>query len=76
MKLLASLCLLAMTPAALNVAPAQAQSLTMPLCSGDGVVRTVTVPVGPSQLPGHEPPGCCVKGCHSGSSRKRSQRPG
>ena len=74
MKLLAMFCMVAMVPAALNAAPAEAATLTVPLCAGDGVARTISVPLGQSQLPGGDPPGCCVKGCHSGSSRKRGLR--
>lgn len=67
--------MLAMFPATLNTSPAAAAgTLAVPVCTGDGAVRTVNVPVGGSQLPGQEAPGCCVKGCHAGGSRKRGQR--
>ena len=74
MRLLATLCMVAMVPAALNTSPAKAASLSVPLCAGDGLARTVSIPVGQSQLPGTEVPGCCVKGCQSSSLRKRSLR--
>lgn len=74
MKPVVIFALVAMVPAALNTSPAAANGrLTMPLCTGDGLARTITVPVGQARLPGSEPPGCCQKGCHSGS-RKRSRR--
>ncbi len=66
----------ALLPAALNVsAPAAGTSLLVPVCSGDGLTRMVQVPVqGQQQLPGGDRGSCCAKGCHSGSSRKRSLR--
>ena len=65
--------ILALLPAAQNTTPAMAHGrLAAPLCMGDGIARTVSVPLGPSGLPGSEPPGCCTKGCHSGGARKRS----
>ena len=64
--------LVALIPAALNVAPAAAHGLAVPLCTGDGAARQVTVPVPTRDLPGGDQPGCCAKGCHTGS-RKRSQ---
>lgn len=66
--------LVALVPAALNVAaPAAAGGLMMPLCTGDGQVRMVEVPGQPKAPQGGEN-GCCAKGCHSGSSRKRMQK--
>ena len=73
MKPLAIFGIVALLPAALNTTPASAHgALAAPLCTGDGIARTVSVPVAPSGLPGSEPPGCCTKGCHSGGARKRS----
>ncbi|NBC37473.1 hypothetical protein GTZ99_13035 [Novosphingobium sp. FSY-8] len=67
--------LLAMMPAAFNVAPAAARgALTVALCTGDGVARTVQVPSGAQDIPGARVPGCCAKGCHTGQSRKRNRR--
>jgi hypothetical protein len=61
---------MALVPAALNLAPASAHALAMPICSGDGLIRTVTVPIPGNQLPGRDVPGCCAKGCHTGSRKK------
>lgn len=66
--------LVALLPAALNLsAPAAAGPLMMPLCSGDGQVRMVEVPGAPKSPAGSDN-GCCAKGCHSSSSRKRLQK--
>ena len=62
--------LIALLPAALNISPARAGVLAMPVCMGDGLARTVTVPLPASDLPGREQPGCCAKGCHTGSRKK------
>jgi hypothetical protein len=75
MKWLQTFCIVAMVPAALNVMPSPAEGRIMaPLCTGDGVVRSISIPIRrPSDkrgLPNNDPPGCCVKGCQSGS-RKR-----
>ena len=68
--------LAALLPAALNASPGSAAGrLLVPLCSGDGVVRQVSVPLGPMPLPGGDMPGCCAKGCHAGGNRKRSGCP-
>ena len=66
--------LVAMLPAAMNTVPAQAaQMLNLPVCDGSGAVRMVSVPLGGSPLrPTQGDSGCCVKGCHSPSSRKRA----
>lgn len=67
--------IVSLLPAAVNTTPGHAaQSLLASLCTGDGVVRTMQLPVGRTGLPGGEQPGCCAKGCHSGASRKRSSR--
>ncbi len=72
MKLIALFGIVALLPAALNTTPAMGRgTLDVPLCTGDGLARTVTVPVGPAGLPGSDPPGCCAKGCHTGGARKR-----
>ncbi|HWU03331.1 MAG TPA: hypothetical protein VN222_11385 [Novosphingobium sp.] len=77
MKRISLLGLLALVPAALNASPAAARGvLAVPLCAGDGAARTVNVPVGPQDVPGAEQPGCCAKGCQSGSARKRAKRCG
>ena len=70
MKLLQSFCIIAMVPAAFNVAPASANGRIMAaLCTGDGITRSISIPI-QRGIPSNDPPGCCVKGCHS-SSRKR-----
>lgn len=73
MRPLYILALVALVPAAVNPAlAARPGMLAVPLCTGDGSVRTVSVPMRPV-LPGapENGEGCCAKGCHSGSSRKR-----
>lgn len=66
--------LVAMLPAALNLsAPTAAGTLMMPLCSGDGQVRMVEVPGAPKS-PASSDNGCCAKGCHSSSNRKRGAK--
>jgi len=62
--------LAALVPAALNVSPAGVRGLAVPLCTGDGITRTVTVPVSDPGFPTDERPGCCAKGCHTGSRKK------
>lgn len=66
--------IVALVPAALNVAPAAAHGLAVPLCTGDGAARTVTVPVPSRELPGGDQPGCCAKACHTGSRKKGQSR--
>lgn len=62
--------LAALIPAAFAPAPASARGMTMLICSGDGVVRSIELP-----LPGKSDPApCCAKACHSGGSRKKLQR--
>ena len=67
------LALIALIPAAFNVTAATAGTIMVPLCTGDGQVHMVPIPGAP-QLPGENPGSCCVKGCHAGSCRKKSQR--
>ena len=66
--------LIALGPAALNAAPARAGALALPVCTGDGSARTITVPVPTGELPGRDQPGCCAKGCHTGSRKKPQSR--
>ncbi|MCK9543418.1 MAG: hypothetical protein M0R03_15465 [Novosphingobium sp.] len=69
--LLYGLGIVAMLPAALNLgATAQARTLVMPVCTGDGTVHMMRIPLDPAD-PASGQTGCCVKGCHAGSSRKR-----
>lgn len=71
MRLAALFALAALVPAASNAAPVQAV-MTVPLCTGDGQARLITMPLGSSEIPGKEEPGCCVKGCHASGQRKRA----
>ena len=66
--------LVAMIPATLNAAPAAGATMAVPVCTGDGLVHVVRVPVGQPDGPGQGQTGCCVKGCHAGGSRKRLSR--
>ncbi len=68
MNLITRFGLLALVPAAFNVSSAAA--LTVPVCTGDGQVRSMTLPLDGPQLPGGDGAMCCAKGCHAGS-RKR-----
>ncbi|MEN9683883.1 MAG: hypothetical protein RIQ99_1232 [Pseudomonadota bacterium] len=74
MKGLAGFSLIALVPAALGLSvPAAGATLLVPFCTGDGLVHMVQVPVNGQTAPGKDPSGtCCAKGCHGGSSRKRS----
>jgi hypothetical protein len=77
MKIYHLIGLMALMPAALNASPAAAAAaagLAVPLCTGDGVARVINLPLGTQDVPGKQVPGCCVKGCHSGESRKRSKK--
>jgi hypothetical protein len=63
--------LIALIPAMLNLTVVTGgEMIAVQICTGDGSVHTVQVPVGGSG----EPSGkalCCAKGCHNGNSRKR-----
>jgi hypothetical protein len=61
---------IALLPAAFGPITATANSLVAALCTGDGHSRSITIPL-KSGLPGSNDM-CCAKGCHSGSSRKRT----
>ena len=70
---IAAVALAALVPAAFNPAPAAAAgSITVPLCDGT-LGATVTIPLRPGLPPARDGKGCCAKGCHTGSSRKRGQ---
>lgn len=75
MKSPALFALVAMIPAAFNPVPARAggAGIVVALCSGAETGRTVTIPVKPQLPPAQDGNGCCAKGCHSSSSRKRGQ---
>ncbi|MDT9013300.1 hypothetical protein RQP55_07680 [Novosphingobium sp. APW14] len=67
--------LLAILPAALHAAPVMAgDSLLVPICTGDGQTRLVAIPKG-GTTPRRGGEQDCVKGCHAGSSRKRTGAP-
>lgn len=74
-RLLRLFALLAIAPAALHAAPIMAAgSLLVPICTGDGQTRLVAIPKnGNGPRKDGEPD--CVKGCHGGSSRKRTGGP-
>ena len=63
--------LVALIPAMLNLTIATAGgTISVQICTGDGAVHTVQVPVGGSKEQGSKGL-CCAKGCHNGNSRKR-----
>jgi len=67
--------LLAIMPAALHAAPMmRSDNLLVPICTGDGQTRLVEIPKGGS-VPRNGGEQDCVKGCHAGSSRKRTGAP-
>lgn len=64
--------LLAIMPAALHAAPVMASdSLLVPICTGDGQTRLVAIPKG-GNAPRSGDEQDCIKGCHGGTSRKRT----
>ena len=64
--------LVALVPAALNIAVPAHAGITVLVCRGDGVVEAVTLPLGSGLPAPATESGCCAKACHGGSSRKRS----
>lgn len=79
MKKISLFGLIAMVPAVLNVSPALARgvagnAILVPICSGDGVSRSISIPLGPQDIPGKQVPGCCVKGCHSGERKRAAKK--
>lgn len=64
--------LVALIPAMLNLTVVSAgQTIAVRICTGDGLVHTVQMPIGDAGGSGGKVL-CCAKGCHSGSSRKRA----
>lgn len=63
--------LVALFPAAVNAASVPVSGVLVPLCTGDGQVHMVRVPMRSPGAPGGKDTPCCNKGCHAGSSRKR-----
>lgn len=74
-RLIALFGLVALFPAAVGAAPhaAGGQNVAVLLCAGDGIVRSISRPLGHGEVPGAEQPGCCAKGCHNGGARKRGK---
>ncbi|MFM5952769.1 MAG: hypothetical protein ACKOPE_00485 [Novosphingobium sp.] len=69
--------ILTLVPAMLNLSVAAgADTISVAICTGDGQVHTVQVPVGGSDKDGNSGGKglCCAKGCHSGNNRKRLAR--
>ena len=64
----AQFALIALFPAALGTAPVGARAMAMPLCTGNGQVRLVEVPL---EQPGKAPEQCRDKACHGGIQRKQ-----
>lgn len=65
--------LVALLPMALATSPAQAGTMTLMICTGNGPARSIEVPLpGKPLRQGDEP--CCMKGCHSAGNRKKAQR--
>jgi hypothetical protein len=63
--------LIALIPAMLNLTVMTGgEMIAVQICTGDGSVHTVQVPVGDSGEGGGKGL-CCAKGCHNGNSRKR-----
>lgn len=62
--------MVALVPLALNMAVPAQGAVMMPMCIGDGSVVLVPLGAGGSQ-PGKTDNGCCIKGCHAGSNRKK-----
>jgi hypothetical protein len=65
--------MVALIPAMLNLTIAGSSSgmMTVQICTGDGRVHTVEVPLGEGG-DGSTQGLCCAKGCHSGNNRKRA----
>lgn len=71
MRALAHCALVALLPAVLGPSAASTKTLSVAICTGEGQVRTVELPL---QDPGAVPAPCCTKGCHASSSRKKPAR--
>ena len=71
MRVRAMLGILALLPAILGGVSASAASMrAVPICTGDGAVSSILIPVSVPALPGKDTSACCVKGCHAAGSRK------
>lgn len=73
MRIFSLLGLLALIPAAFNPAPGKASptGMVVPICRDGKAAGSIIVPLEPQLPPARDGEGCCVKGCHGGSSRKR-----
>ncbi|MFM5885520.1 MAG: hypothetical protein ACKOQ3_09395 [Novosphingobium sp.] len=74
MSALRAIALAALLPAALTGPAAAAAAPMIALCTGDGQVHMVPLPGGKPQAPGGDNGACCIKGCHSGATRKKALR--
>ena len=64
--------IVALIPAMLNLTVASSGGMmTVQICTGDGRVHTVEVPLGQQDKDGTKGL-CCAKGCHSGNNRTRA----
>lgn len=64
--------LVALVPAMLNLTVVTGgNTLAVQICTGDGQVHTVQVPLGGGSGDGGTKGLCCAKGCHTGGGRKR-----
>jgi hypothetical protein len=69
MSALVPFALIALLPAALGTTASNGSMLTMLICSGDGLVRTME---GPLDQTGSDQAPCSTKGCHGGANRKKA----
>lgn len=69
MRLVSLFGLVAILPALVNASPSAA-AISVPLCTGDGAFRSISLPIVP-RVPGSDDSPCSAKGCHSGNARKR-----
>ncbi len=64
--------IIALIPAMLNLTIVSGgETISVQICTGDGQVHTVQVPVGGQGGEGGTKGLCCAKGCHTGGGRKR-----
>lgn len=65
--------IVALIPAMLNLTVVTGgETIAVQICTGDGQVHTVQVPVGGGSGDGSSQALCCAKGCHTGGGRKRA----
>lgn len=64
--------IVSLIPAMLNLTVVTGgNTIAVQICTGDGQVHTVQVPVGGGSGDGGTQGLCCAKGCHTGGGRKR-----